>query len=74
MTTSIAAPVSGVITKRNHAVLSDPLLVNTNPYGGGWLVEMDPTDWEREAQELVSGEDIREWAATEAERFRSETS
>ena len=73
MTTSIAAPVSGVVTKRNEAVLTDPLRVNTDPYGGGWLVEIDPTDWEQEASELVSGAGIPGWVATEAERFRSET-
>ena len=73
MTAPIAAPVSGTVTRRNEAVLQDPLLVNTDPYGGGWLVEMDPTDWEQEAEELVSGAGIREWVATETERFRSET-
>lgn len=73
MTTSIAAPVSGTLAGRNDAVLKDPLLVNADPYGAGWLVEIDPADWEQEARHLVSGEDIAEWADAEAERLRSET-
>jgi len=73
MTTPIVAPISGTVTARNTAVLEDPLRVNTHPYSGGWLVEMEPADWEQEAQDLVSGAGIPGWAASEAERFRSET-
>jgi len=73
MATTIAAPVSGTIVRRNDEVLKDPLRVNAEPYGSGWLVEIDPGDWEREAMDLVSGAGIDEWAAAEAERLRSET-
>ena len=61
--------------KRNDAVLQNPLLVNEDPYGEGWLFEMEPTSptsWQSDAEELVSGEAIAEWAAAEIERFREE--
>ncbi len=33
----IYAPISGEITEVNKAVVENPALVNTEPYGGGWL-------------------------------------
>jgi glycine cleavage system H protein len=40
----IYAPVSGVIVSRNEELDAHPDLVNTDPYGSGWLVEIEPTD------------------------------
>jgi glycine cleavage system H protein len=36
------APVSGTIVATNTELLSQPELVNLDPYGSGWLVEMKP--------------------------------
>jgi glycine cleavage system H protein len=72
MTTAIAAPVSGMIIARNRAVLADPLAVNRDPHGAGWLVELEPTDWAREAALLVAGNAIDAWAKAEVERLRRE--
>lgn len=33
-------PVSGTITELNEALGSSPELVNTDPYGEGWMVKM----------------------------------
>lgn len=40
----IYAPVSGVVTARNEALGDSPDLINTDPYGEGWLVEIRPSD------------------------------
>lgn len=40
----IYAPISGVIVARNEALVDQPDLINTDPYGEGWLVEIDPAD------------------------------
>ena len=40
----IYAPVSGTVVARNDGLADTPELVNTEPYGGGWLVEIEPTD------------------------------
>jgi glycine cleavage system H protein len=40
----IYAPVSGRVTARNEALGDSPDLVNTDPYGEGWLVELEPSD------------------------------
>lgn len=40
----IYAPISGEVTSINQAVVDNPELINTDPYGGGWLVEIRPAD------------------------------
>jgi glycine cleavage system H protein len=39
----IYAPVSGTVTARNEALTDNPELINTDPYGEGWLVEIEPS-------------------------------
>lgn len=36
----IYAPVSGEVVARNDALDSDPALINSDPYGEGWLLEI----------------------------------
>lgn len=38
------APISGVVTAVNEAAAANPALVNSDPYQGGWLVKLKPTD------------------------------
>jgi glycine cleavage system H protein len=40
----IYAPVSGEVTSRNTELDSRPELINTDPYGEGWLVEIAASD------------------------------
>lgn len=40
----IYAPVSGVVVGRNEELDAHPDLVNSDPYGAGWLLEIAPTD------------------------------
>jgi len=35
------APVSGRVLEINQAVISEPALVNQDPYGDGWLVRLE---------------------------------
>ncbi|AHF15932.1 glycine cleavage system protein GcvH [Niabella soli] len=37
-------PVDGVITELNEALGNAPELVNTDPYGEGWMIKMKVTD------------------------------
>jgi glycine cleavage system H protein len=38
------APVSGTVVERNEALEATPELVNSDPYGQGWMFEVDPAD------------------------------
>jgi glycine cleavage system H protein len=40
----IFAPVTGTVMSRNEALDSQPELVNTDPYGDGWLIEIEVAD------------------------------
>src|SRR5688572_16817959 len=52
----IYTPVSGEITAINDAVVANPALMNTDPYGDGWFfkVKLSSAD---EAQKLLNAED-----------------
>ncbi|MEO0273371.1 MAG: glycine cleavage system H protein [candidate division WOR-3 bacterium] len=36
------APVSGIIVEVNYNLLSNPELINEDPYGEGWIIRMKP--------------------------------
>ncbi|SEO67471.1 glycine cleavage system H protein [Halogranum amylolyticum] len=38
------SPVSGTVTAVNEALFDQPELVNTDPFGDGWMLEVDPSD------------------------------
>ena len=38
------APISGTVVARNEALDASPDLVNTDPYGEGWMFEVEPAD------------------------------
>ena len=40
----IYAPVSGKVVARNEDLDNDPAVINTDPYGAGWLLEIEPSD------------------------------
>jgi glycine cleavage system H protein len=40
----VYAPISGTVVERNEALDAAPGLVNSDPYGLGWMFEVEPTD------------------------------
>lgn len=38
------APVAGTVSARNEALEANPELVNGDPFGAGWMVEIEATD------------------------------
>ncbi len=53
----IVAAVSGTVVAVNTALLSDPGLIERDPYGAGWLYEVDPSD-PAEVAALLSGDAV----------------
>ena len=43
----IFAPVSGTVVARNDALDASPELVNSDPYGDGWMIEVELAEPER---------------------------
>ena len=73
MTRTLTTPVSGTLVERNEEVLRDPLRVNADPYGEGWLAVIEPSSWEADALELLSGDAIAPWAEAERARLEAES-
>jgi len=53
------APVSGTIQEVNKELEEDPELVNSDPYGQGWMVKFKVSD-PKELDTLMSAEEYRE--------------
>jgi len=51
----IKSPVNGEIVAANEAVVANPKLLNEDPYGEGWFVRVQPSDWETDKVGLVTG-------------------
>jgi glycine cleavage system H protein len=67
----LKAPVNGRIGEVNQEVLANPKLVNTDPYGQGWFVVIEPSNLEPDLQDLVHGaEAIQAWLEAEIREYR----
>lgn len=67
---ALKAPVSGRVVRINTALVENPRLANTDPYGAGWFLEVELSNFEKERQELISGEEnIRAWLLAEAQKY-----
>lgn len=49
----IIAPVAGNVTAVNPAVIDNPGLINEDPYGAGWLVEVKLTSFTQDRELLL---------------------
>ncbi|MEJ7773394.1 MAG: glycine cleavage system protein GcvH [Nocardioidaceae bacterium] len=54
----LVAPVTGTIAAVNEGLQSQPELCNSDPYGAGWLVEVELTD-RAELSGLMTAADYR---------------
>ena len=55
----IYAPVAGKVVARNDQLAEAPELINSDPYGAGWLVEIEPAEPAR-VDELLDAAAYRE--------------
>jgi len=54
----LVAPVSGEIMEINEALEDDSSLINTDPYGEGWILVIEAPDLEEDLGNLMQGEAI----------------
>jgi glycine cleavage system H protein len=60
----VPCPVAGEIIEVNEAAVSDPGIVNREPYAGGWIAKVRADNWDGDSAALVTGEaGIAEYAA-----------
>jgi glycine cleavage system H protein len=53
----VFSPVTGMIVEKNQEVEQKPELINTDPYGSGWLVAVDAAGFDLSS--LMSADDYR---------------
>jgi glycine cleavage system H protein len=59
------SPVSGEVVEINEALADNPALINTDPYGDGWMIRMRVTD-ATEVDELMTAEEYDEYIEKES--------
>jgi len=65
----LKSPVAGVVLAINSKVVENPRLINDDPYGEGWLMEIELTQPE-DISSLISGEtEILGWFESELRKF-----
>jgi glycine cleavage system H protein len=52
----LISPLSGEILSVNEDLEDDYMLLNTDSYGQGWIMKIEPSDLEQELQSLYHGE------------------
>lgn len=65
----MVSPTEGEIMEVNSEVLSNPKLLQKDPYGKGWLVTINVPDEENTTRNLVPKRLIREWMREAVERL-----
>jgi glycine cleavage system H protein len=52
----LPSPVTGAIAEINRALEDAPELINQDPYGKGWLVVVELTDWDSDKTKLLDAD------------------
>ncbi len=53
----LKSPVGGEILEVNQEVLKNPSLINSDPYGAGWVAVIAPDALDADMADLISGSD-----------------
>ena len=68
---AMLSPVNGEIIEVNQEVLANPSLLNSDPYGKGWLLKIKAEDFVRDCKNLLSGRLARRWIDDVTDRLRA---
>jgi glycine cleavage system H protein len=65
---SLKIPLSGELAQVNEEVLKTPSIVNSDPYGKGWIAVIKPSKLDAELKALIPGTDkaaLEAWISAE---------
>ena len=71
----LVAPVSGEITEINEEMEEDTSLINTDPYGEGWILVIEAEDEDElrsELKNLIHGDAVRDFVEQEIAKAEEE--
>lgn len=61
------SPITGKVVEVNSALIDSPEMVNSEPYGDGWLIVAEPADL-AELDELMSAKEYEEFVESEKKK------
>jgi glycine cleavage system H protein len=64
-------PISGEILEVNEDLEDDCTLINSDPYGKGWIMVVKPSNLESELKDLVHGDKVEPWLKKEIEEAKN---
>jgi glycine cleavage system H protein len=67
----IVSPVTGRVIEKNEMVKHQPWLVNTAPYGDGWILRVRPNRLARQLNNLLTGKSAALWLDSMKPRLAS---
>ena len=66
----IFSPLSGEVVSANPALTDNPVILNEDPYGSGWIYKIKPTDWIAETSSYYLADAANDWSQMELLRFK----
>jgi len=69
---TLVAPVSGEILEINEDLEDDTSLINSDPYGDGWIVKIQPSNLDEDLENLLHGDTVKPWIEKEIKRAEEE--
>ena len=68
----LVSPVSGEIIEINEELEDDTSLINTDPYGEGWIIVIETSDLDSDLGNLIHGDAVADFIDKEIKRAEEE--
>jgi glycine cleavage system H protein len=68
----LVSPVSGEIVEINEELEDDTSLINTDPYGEGWIIVIEASDLDSDLGNLIHGDAVADFIDREIKRAEEE--
>ncbi len=68
----LVAPVSGEIVEINEDLEEDTSLINSDPYGEGWILVIEAEDLDSDLESLIHGDAVAEFIESEIQKAEEE--
>jgi glycine cleavage system H protein len=60
----MVSPITGRVVEKNESVIYNPSLINTSPYGDGWLFKVRPHKVSSQLRNVLTGKVAQQWQET----------
>lgn len=64
------SPVSGLVKETNAMLSKNSSPIQADPYGNGWIMSLEPSNWKAETSSFYLAEEAKQWLGNELTRFK----